>query len=91
MGLGATLTETTGGERALDVVSTFCLVMEALSEESRSWRDDGREDGRELELRLNESIVELLRTALFKRPAHLGFGLPLLMSEREDGWFSQGA
>lgn len=70
------------GAKVAGVVSIFCLVMEELSKESRSrsWMEDGRE---ELEVRPKESIVELLRTALFNRPVHLGFGLPPLMLKFE--------
>lgn len=87
MGLGTMGLGAAGGDNTAGVVSTFCLVTEALSKDSRSLmeagREDGREDGREELERPKDSMVELLRTALFKRPVHLGFGLPLLMINQE--------
>jgi len=59
-----------------DDVSIFCVGGEPASKEERERMDDGLET---LE-RPKVSMVELRRTALFRRPAHLGFGLaPLFM------------
>lgn len=70
--------EMTGKGRTDGAVSIFCVAIETLSERSRSWIDDAREDARE---RPKEDLLAL-RTTLFKRPVHLGFEVPLLMVER---------